>query len=350
MTISFNGPMRFSGPAGLAVAAAGGEETPLYTFTTFTFTNANTTGRLGPTKSALLASYDTTTYSWLNDTAYYDMPSFQGYQLWTIPTTGNYTIVATGASSGSAGTKGAAAVVTATVSLTQGQKIWIVVGQQRNTNIEVGEGGTWVVLSNNGTIAGSTPLVIAGGAGDYSYHASENATYHASAPTTQSYADAILTDGISPDSLINVSTGFQPTAPTTGNGGTINNGSGTGNGSGGGGFNTDGDLYPTNYFGMGQSFFNGLCGGMYQFTSYNTTTLSGGGFGGGGSRNGGFGTGGGGGYTGGLYTGSSASLRRSTGGSCYITPSATNTSRALYSGVGAPNAIAVQGSVVITKV
>jgi len=314
----------------------------LYSFTTFTFTNAGTIGRLGPTQAQLLAAYDTANNPWLNNTAYYQVTAFNGYQLWTVPASANYQIQARGASSGSASTKGAAALITATVSLTQGQKIWIICGQRASAATEVGEGASWVVLSNNGAIAGSTPLVVAGGAGDYSFYTSE-----ASFQTGQAFADAQTTDGITV-TVLNAGA-LNPLTPTTGNGGTINNDSGTANPSGGGGFNTNGDRFPTSNVGEGRSFFNGLFGGLYQSTVFDTTTAGGAGFGGGGARNGGFGTGGGGGYTGGVVTGSSGqSLRRSTGGSSYVVPGATNVTRSLAS-AGAPNATLAEGQVVITR-
>lgn len=314
----------------------------LYAFTTFTFTNGSTVGRIGVTKATLLTSYNTTTYPWLNNTAYFDMHgTYTGYQLWTVPQTGVYTIQATGASGGNGATKGAPARVSGNISLTSGQKLWICCGQRAGST-EAGDGGTWVCLSNNGNLAGSTALFVAGGAGDYSYYTNEPGYQ-----TGQSFSNAQTTDGIDV-TVLNAST-LNPTTPTTGNGGTINDGSATANPSGGGGFNTDGNVYPAGYQGFGRSFFNGLYGGMYQATVFDTTTTTGGGFGGAGSRNAGYGTGGGGGYTGGCATGSSSGLRRSTGGSSYIIPSATSQSRVLV-GASAPSATLTEGSVIITKV
>ena len=314
---------------------------PLYNFTSFTFTSAGLTGRLGPTRAQLLASYNTTSNPWLNNTSYYNVDTtFTGYQLWTVPVSGLYQFQVRGASSGSAATKGAAALITATISLSQNSKIWIICGQQENTNVETGCGGSWVVLSNNGAIAGSTPLIVAGGAGDYSYYAAET-----SYQTGQSFADAQTTNGL--DASVLNAGALNPANPITGNGGTV--GGTTGNGSGGGGFNTDGESIPAANLGEGQSFFNGLRGGLYQSVVYDTTTVAGGGFGGGGARNAGYGTGGGGGYTGGAFTGNATpGLRRSTGGSSYVTPSATNVTRALAS-ASAPNAVAVTGQVIVTK-
>jgi len=315
----------------------GGGGPPLYAFTTFTFTNAATTGRIGPTLATLLASYNTAANTWLNNTAYYNVDAtFRGYQLWTVPVSGNYQFQVRGASSGSGNSKGAAALITATLNLNQNDKIWIICGQRFNSNTEVGEGGSWVVLSNAGAVAGSTALIVAGGAGDYSFNTAP--TSSADAQTTDNLNAAVFSQG-----------SYNPANPTTGNGGTVTT-LGTGQGSGGGGFNTNGAFIGTGFQGAGQSFFNGLRGGMYQVTVFDTTTVAGGGFGGGGARNGGFGTGGGGGYTGGAFTGnSSGSIRMSTGGSSYVIPSATGVTRALAS-AGAPNATLVNGQVVVTKV
>lgn len=322
-------------------------ENTLYTFTTFTFTNANLTGRLGPSLSTLLTSYNTSTNPWLTNINYFSMPSYQGYQLWTVPKSGLYRFVVTGATRGSGSTKGASAKMTATIELSMGAKLWIVCGQQGLTQNESGDGASWVALSNNGDLSGSSPLIVAGGAGDYSYYASEP-----SYQTGQSFSDAQTTDNLN-TSVLGV-TGM--TTPTTGNGGTafVPSGQIPGYVTGGGGFNSNGAIISgaTNLQTFGRGFFDGLYGGMPEATTiFDTTTTAGGGFGGAGGRGGGFGTGGGGGYTGGSAAGSTNTpgpqLRRSTGGSSYIIGTATNTIRELAS-PSAPNATAQQGSVQIT--
>ena len=76
--------------------------TSLYAFTSFQFGTANLTGRTGPTRTQLLAFYDTTTYSWLNDTSNFDVDSTaQGVQMFKVPASGTYRITARGASGGS---------------------------------------------------------------------------------------------------------------------------------------------------------------------------------------------------------------------------------------------------------
>jgi len=67
----------------------------LYAFSTFTFTNANTSGRTGPNLSTLLANYNTVTNPWLSNAS--NFTASNGIQTWTVPTTGTYTIVAKGA-------------------------------------------------------------------------------------------------------------------------------------------------------------------------------------------------------------------------------------------------------------
>jgi hypothetical protein len=316
-------------------------ESNLYVFSSHTFTNAGVTGRIGPTLTQCRTAYNSV--SWTQNNSFFNMSStFSGYQLWTVPSTGNYRFIVTGATRGSASTKGASAKITATLSLTSGQKLWLICGQH-GTNTEVGEGGSWVVLSNNGEISGSTPLIVAGGGGDYSFYGSES-----SYQTGQSFSDAQTTDNLNANVLIS---GIAN--PTTGGGGTAVVPSGSpGFGSGGGGFNGNGNLVSggtgSNPFGRG--FFNGLYGGMYETTvAFDTTTTIGAGFGGAGARNGGYGTGGGGGYTGGAFAGNnSPGLRRSTGGSSYVINTATNVTRQLAS-AGAPNATAQQGTIEVTK-
>lgn len=317
----------------------------LYEFEFFVFTNASTSGRIGPTKNALINSYDTEENPWLLEEEFYDMPSFQGYQLWTVPQNGNYEFTVVGASRGASASKGASSTVSGTISLQKNQKLWIVCGQQGLSNSEVGDGASWVVLSNNGEISESIPLFIAGGAGDYSFYGSEGANQNG-----QGFSNAQTTDSLDVSPL--GATGMP--APTEGFGGTafVPSGQNAGFVSGGGGFFSDGEwVSGSSTEGKGLSFFNGLVGGMYQSSSFNLTTTTGAGFGGGGARNGGFGTGGGGGYTGGSSVGTSNSpnFRRSTGGSSYVSPLAQNVTRVLSS-AGAPNAAPRQGIVQVALV
>jgi len=72
--------------------------TALFEFSSFTFTNAGITGYNGPTLANCLSSYDTGTYSWLNNTSYFNVD--RGIQSWTVPTDATYRITVAGAQGG----------------------------------------------------------------------------------------------------------------------------------------------------------------------------------------------------------------------------------------------------------
>lgn len=107
----------------------------LYAFTTITFTNAGYTGQTGPILSACVSAYQATN-SWVTNTAYLKMSSYQGYQQWTVPSTAPYTFVVAGAGYTGSG-YGYGAVLTSIISLTQGDVINICVGQQGVNRIVV---------------------------------------------------------------------------------------------------------------------------------------------------------------------------------------------------------------------
>ena len=141
----------------------------VYTFTNFTFTNANAVGNTGPSLSSATTYYTTTpSYSgntWVTDTNYFDVTN--GIQYWTVPQTGTYTIVAAGASGG--GNVGLGAQVTGTFTLTRNETIRILVGQMGNlySTIGAGGGGTFVIRSPYNTTA-SILAIAGGGGGQYS--------------------------------------------------------------------------------------------------------------------------------------------------------------------------------------
>lgn len=99
------------------------------------------------------------------------MSSTQGFQLWTVPTTGQYTFEVVGAgsqgprSSNSARSTrigGKGAKVTGTFNLNAGNQILITVGQYGyDYYAGGGGGGTFVALGNDKNTA--TPMIIAGG-------------------------------------------------------------------------------------------------------------------------------------------------------------------------------------------
>lgn len=114
-----------------SIAAAAGD---LYSFSSFTFTNATATGSQGPVLSNCLTSYNTGTFAWLNNTSYFNVTT-RGVQQWTVPTTADYDITVAGARGGVniqavpwiSG--GYGAVVKTRVSLTKNTVLSIVVGQ-----------------------------------------------------------------------------------------------------------------------------------------------------------------------------------------------------------------------------
>jgi hypothetical protein len=144
----------------------------LYTFSTFTFTNASATGRNGPTLSACQSAYSSA--SWAQNTNFFNMTT-QGIQLWTVPESGIYEITAAGAAGGNNTQPspniigGYGAVLTNRVSLVQGDIIAIVVGQM-GTNRGVGPTGNYCGAGAGGgsfvyNSASLSYYTVAGGGG-----------------------------------------------------------------------------------------------------------------------------------------------------------------------------------------
>jgi len=138
----------------------------LYTFTTFTFTNAGATGHTGPTLVQIRNSYSAT--SWTQDSNFLNMTT-QGVQLWTVPATGTYRISAAGAGGGDnlgfGITGGSGAYIVTNVTLNKSDVIAIVVGQR---------GG-------NRTAIGSNPYYGAGGGGGTFVYDNTSITYYVAA-------------------------------------------------------------------------------------------------------------------------------------------------------------------------
>jgi hypothetical protein len=250
----------------------------LYAFTSFTFTPAGATGRNGPTLSAAVSAY-TATAPWVTNTSYFNMTT-QGYQLWTVPRTGSYTVRAAGAASGtSASGFGYGAIIQTTLSLTKGQVLQLLVGQMGLVWADDGGGGGGSFVASGLTPASGVCLVAAGGGGG----------------SINSSNGELRNNGTNATSGNNNGGG-------TGGGTSGNGGTGGSNLGGGGGFignGQTGTTPPANSGGL--SFINGGTGGN------TNTTLAFGGFGGGGGS---FGSGaqggGGGGYSGGAGATSSA--------------------------------------------
>jgi hypothetical protein len=286
----------------------------LYSFTNHTFTNCSATGNTGPSQASCRSAYSTT---W--DEADSNYTAVNGIQRWTVPASGTYRIRANGATGGGlgAGYYGYGASIQGEFTLSQGEVLKILVGQQGLANGggygQGGGGGTFVTKNDNSI------LVIAGGGGSMGNGGGEAG----SSRTARACGDASLT--------------------TSGNAGCTYNvvpndsfGAGGTNGGSGGVSTADWKGFPGSGFttdalaGGAKSWANGSAGG-------NDTTYAAGGFGGGGSA-GMYGGSGGGGYSGG-----GASPRHSHGGGGGSFNSGTNKVEALTSSVA-------QGSVLITLV
>ena len=299
----------------------------LFGFTAFTFTNAGATGVSGPTYAQTQSSYNTATYPWLTNTAYFNVTS--GIQYWTVPLGGTYRIAARGgngspASGATAGTTGGKGlIVTADVTLNKDEIIRILVGQEglRDGSNGGGGGGTFVVRTPYNT----TPsiLVIAGGGGGRRTASSGVGIDGASYATYSGYGTSNSSNSSSTVSTITVNgpggiAGF--TNPSGVSGGVVTLGFGgaaanTGYGDGGGGFFGNGRDDTTASTSTGTAFIDASFPGRGGISS-----AASGGFGGGGGGAGGNGGGGGGGYTGG-NGGHTAG-----GGGSYVIASATNVS------------------------
>jgi hypothetical protein len=241
--------------------------TPLYSFTSHTFTNADATGAKGPTLSQVKSAYSNT--SWAS--TYLNMTDNNGIQLWTVPVTGSYTIQAKGAAGGNREKYGRGRDVQLTITLTKGEVIKILVGQQgiNDSKSGCGGGGTFVVKDTK------TAIIVAGGGGGNGYSTN---------------SESINSDANGSTSGNNGSKGVEA--------GGLGGSGGLGGGaedytSGGGGFTGNG-LIRYNTSSGGTSFINGGLGGSA--TAYPKLT---GGFGGGGGIQYSAGGGGGGGYSGG---------------------------------------------------
>lgn len=149
---------------------------PLFSFSSFTFTNGGKTDYDGPSLATLLAHSDystkTTTNTWLTNTSYFTQDSgYTGIQKWTVPATATYRITAAGAQ-GAYNTSysivgGYGAILRIDVVLTQGTYLKIVVGQAGifGGNSSEGTGGGGGSFVYEGDIAGSGLIIAAGGGG-----------------------------------------------------------------------------------------------------------------------------------------------------------------------------------------
>ena len=249
----------------------------LYDFQTHTFTNLGASGRYGPIVNQ--NSYSGTGF-YGNSSFFNQVSGKQGFQLWTVPMTGTYTIKAYG-SSGSRRTgatnPGYGAWTQGDFSLTLGEKLVIIVGQYHNYTGDANNGGggggaSWVLKEDyggNGATPSSLYLVAGGGGG---------ATAQNGGASLQSYQHA----GSSQAALV--------TPPGTAAAyGDYSCGGGASYGIDGAGGGTPGAT-------KGLRPYNGAIGGNYGYNNVVYNNL--GGFGGGGGS-GAHAAGGGGGYVGG---------------------------------------------------
>jgi hypothetical protein len=325
---------------------------PLYAFTSFTFTTAATRGVYGPSLSTLQNAYSST--SWTQDTNWFNVVT-NGVQRWTVPKTATYTFVAAGAEGNTpnAGTYtasagGLGAVVTFNVSLTQGDFINIVVGQQpilHTSSTSGGGGGTFIYDNSNTLIAA---VGGGGGGGRTGFEASWNYNLRHG----KSAADTLLgNDGYY----------FNEVSPISRGGGTVAGGSagyggwhGDGNnrGAGGAGWNVGGQfsaIVSNSTIGnnmRGKSRTDFWTGGLdYSGAAVSTDNrYCSGGFGGGGAGGyhpyKGYG-GGGGGYSGGGGSSWNTGSAPAGGGSTYVPGGYTSSTAGSNSG---------GGSVQVTKI
>ena len=231
----------------------------------------------------------------------------QGIQLWTVPTTGNYTLTLAGASGGDANgvPGGLGRIIISTVSLTQGGVLQILVGQHGGVLSASDKSGMFAGAGGGGSFvadSGNSAIIVAGGGGGASSGNNGGTTFRLNG------GDANVLRGS------NGTFGSFGTLEYPNDGGA---GGDTGaggeawkynddphhGGSGGGGF--DGNGIEGTYGGFpGLSFLNGSSGGgNIQYTSLTVLDDIPGGFGGGAGAglNSGYevDAGGGGGYSGG---------------------------------------------------
>ncbi len=280
------------------------QASPLYSFTSHTFTTCGASGRNGPTLTQCRNEY--TGAIWSKNPGYLNVSG--GIESWTAPSTGLYQITAAGAPGvGDNKVRGSGAIVRATVTLSKGSVYRILIGQAGSNGSGGsggGGGGTFLVDASN------NPILVAGGGGGATFGIGTNST--ANGQTTTSGAtnsDASTSGG------------------ANGGGGSSSRYTGGGAGmTGNGGVPSDAAI--NNYSGNSLSFTNGGTGGPTQNTAF-------GGFGGGGGTHGNTGGGGGGGgYSGGAGGPNYTGPHNGGGGGSFVMAGATNvaTSNGSYAG------------------
>ena len=181
--------------------------TELYAFTSFQFTNCGRTGILGPIVTDCTTAYTGT--SWVTNTNYFNVIT-QGFQLWTVPKSGSYLIDCIGACGGGASSGlnyGAGARMQEVVTLVQGSKLQIIVGQMGGSGsggcggaLGGGGGGSFVVreaasyanLFNNWANINQYVVVVAGGGGGAALNIINNTLGNASLSVNAKNGDGAI--------------------------------------------------------------------------------------------------------------------------------------------------------------
>ena len=280
------------------------EASPLYSFSSHTFTSCGASGRSGPTLAQCKSAYSAA--SWAKNINYLNVSG--GIESWTAPATGVYEITAAGAVGiGDNKARGLGAIIQARVTLTKGSVYRILVGQA-GSNGSGGSGG-----GGGGTFftdAVNNPIVIAGGGGGATFGIGTNSTLNGQTTTSgATNSDASTSGG------------------TNGGGGSSSTYTGGGAGLTGNGA-VPSSASANNYGGNSLSFVNGGTGGPTNNTAF-------GGFGGGGGTHGNTGGGGGGGgYSGGAGGPNYTGPHNGGGGGSFVIAGATNiaTSNGSYAG------------------
>ena len=298
------------------VGSAPIDTSSLYTFTTFTFTNANATGNIGPTFTQMLGAYSGSA-PWVTSSLYFTS-STTGIQIWTVPATATYRFSAAGAAGGNSPTLnfsgGFGAYVQTDIPLVQGSKLAIVVGQR---------GGNRFTGSGAGTFNGGS-----GGGGTFVYDSASISYYLAvgggggsPGAAANLFSNQLTASGkfnTTSGSTINIGSGFTALGGVGGNGGGRSSRNVLYGAPGAGVFSSGSRAANT---GQGLSRDGGWLGGATGSTSNINAVL--GGFGGGGAACDGDLTGdpnviawagGGGGYSGGGGGGNSGQSNSSYGG------------------------------------
>ena len=305
---------------------------------TETFTSGSVTGKNGPTLVELKTAYAAKT--WEQESAYLNV-STNGFQQFSICHAGTYEITAYGANGGSgstAGGGGKGANAKGTFTLTNGQKLTIVVGQpgawngQSSGSYAGGGGGGSFVFSGTSISTDSVLVAAGGGAGKLG-------NYSGAFDATSTTLNASLTSAGNPAGGANCQApylaglGLLPNlGGSDGNGGTSTFGvsgnmSWIYNGGAGGGISSSGTA-GGNYGQSGKAISSTAVGGGSGYPPYGD-----GSFGGGGGAGASNSAGGGGGYSGGgggrKWNGSTSinvDCEIAGGGGSFVSPSATGSS------------------------